>query len=184
MDAFSRRFRYCVARGLLTTAYALPRLLEALEQAARRFDAMIVPLHPRTRAAIARYRGEWRPDPRIVICEPLGHRDLLQLLDAAAMVLTDSGGLQKEAFLLGTPCVTLRDETEWVESVDAGGNRIAGIGTAAVLSAVDELTSCAPPKQVLAERAAACYGCGKAAARIVAALPGAMLPGTDRWGAP
>ncbi|HRO58056.1 MAG TPA: UDP-N-acetylglucosamine 2-epimerase (non-hydrolyzing) [Burkholderiaceae bacterium] len=188
LDRFAvrgRRFALATLhRAASTTTQALPKLLDTLEQAAGRFDAMIVPLHPRTRAAIARHRGHWRPDPRVVTCEPLGHRDLLQLLDAAAMVLTDSGGLQKEAFLLGTPCVTLRGETEWVESVDAGGNRLAGIEAAAVLAAVDGLMSAAPPKQVLADRAAACYGFGKAAARIAAALPGAMLPGADRRGAP
>jgi UDP-GlcNAc3NAcA epimerase len=85
-------------------------------------DHMIVlPLHPRTRQQLA----AWRIDTGdIRICEPLGYLDMHRLLQSAAAVFTDSGGLQKEAYFHRVPCVTLRSETEWVETVAAGWNRL------------------------------------------------------------
>lgn len=96
------------------------RILAWLEDAARdRPVAMAV--HPRTRALIE--RAGWRPD-RIVLLPPLGYLDMTQLASNAAAVFTDSGGLQKEAYFHRVPCVTLRDETEWVETIEAGWNRL------------------------------------------------------------
>ena len=69
-------------------------------------------------------------------CEPLGYLDMIALVARARIVLTDSGGLQKEAFFLGRPCVTLRDETEWVETVSGGGNIIAGTDPQRIRGAV------------------------------------------------
>ena len=65
--------------------------------------------------------------------------EMISLLEAAALVATDSGGLQKEAFFFQTPCVTLRDETEWVELVDAGYNQLAGAESARILQAIEEM---------------------------------------------
>jgi UDP-N-acetylglucosamine 2-epimerase len=155
-------------------AEALPAvlagLLQALDECARDFDALVLPLHPRTRAAIQALDPDWQAPPGWIVCEPLGHADMLALVQDAAVVLTDSGGLQKEAFLLGTPCVTLREETEWTESVLAGGNVVAGLAPGSVVNALHRLLACAPSRSALAALAADCYGQGQAGARIVAAL--------------
>jgi UDP-GlcNAc3NAcA epimerase len=99
---------------------ALAEIVEFLRRHAR--DRLIVfPVHPRTRKRIA----EWRLDlGDILTCEPLGYLDMHRLLRSAVTVFTDSGGLQKEAFFYKVPCVTLRGETEWVETIEAGWNRL------------------------------------------------------------
>lgn len=99
---------------------ALVEILHFLQQRARD-GALILPLHPRTRQQIAR----WRLDVEgLRICDPLGYLDMQRLLQSAQAVYTDSGGLQKEAYFHRVPCVTLRGETEWVETVAAGWNRL------------------------------------------------------------
>ena len=82
---------------------------------------VVLPLHPRTQAAAERYGFDFG---RIRTIEPVGYREMQALLGAADVVLTDSGGLQKEAYFHGVPCVTLREETEWVELVENGWNRL------------------------------------------------------------
>jgi UDP-GlcNAc3NAcA epimerase len=86
-----------------------------------RDHAMVLPLHPRTRQKLAQLRLDLGP---IMACEPLGYLDMHRLLQSAAAVYTDSGGLQKEAYFHRVPCVTLRSETEWVETIAAGWNRL------------------------------------------------------------
>lgn len=82
---------------------------------------VVVPMHPRTRAAFRRAVGDRRS---WMLIDPLGYLDLHAVLAGAELVLTDSGGLQKEAYFHRKPCITLRDETEWVETVEAGWNRL------------------------------------------------------------
>ncbi len=82
---------------------------------------VVLPLHPRTKGALA--RAGLTLDG-ITVTEPLGYLEMTHLVKASAGVLTDSGGLQKEAYFHRVPCITLRDETEWVETVDAGWNRL------------------------------------------------------------
>jgi UDP-GlcNAc3NAcA epimerase len=96
--------------------------------------------------------------------EPVGYLDMVQLERHACAILTDSGGVQKEAYWLGVPCVTLRDETEWVETVAAGWNVLAGADAGRIVAAVRGL---APP----AARPPL-YGDGHAAERVVRALGG------------
>ena len=87
-----------------------------------RLDApVLVPLHPRTRDCL----GDTVLPPNVERREPVSYLAMLTLVQNARRVLTDSGGLQKEAFWLGVPCITLRDETEWVETLDNGWNRLA-----------------------------------------------------------
>ena len=127
---------------------------------------VLLPIHPRTRkileaeAEIAKHVG-----PSITLSEPIGYLELLLAMSRASLVLTDSGGMQKEAFFLGIPCVTMRDETEWIETIDAGANRLAGAGTAKIVSA---------SKDALArgriQPGAGPYGDGHAAEKIVACL--------------
>lgn len=82
---------------------------------------IVLPLHPRTRQKLAEQRLDLAP---LLVCEPLGYLDMHRLLQSAAAVYTDSGGVQKEAYFHRVPCVTLRSETEWVETVEAGWNRL------------------------------------------------------------
>lgn len=87
---------------------------------------VVFPAHPRTVSRLREY-GLWeRATDRLQVIDPLGYLDFVRLLDAAERVATDSGGVQKEAFFLGTRCLTLREETEWVETVDCGWNRLVG----------------------------------------------------------
>ncbi len=96
------------------------RVLDWLENAAR--DQLVVmPTHPRTRKLLEQ-SGDWPAGVRII--EPLGYVDMTWLAHNASAIYTDSGGLQKEAYFHRVPCVTLREETEWVETIDAGWNRL------------------------------------------------------------
>jgi UDP-GlcNAc3NAcA epimerase len=108
--------------------------------------AVVLPLHPRTRQQIERWRLDLGP---ILTCEPLGYLDMHRLLQSALAVYTDSGGLQKEAYFHRVPCVTLRGETEWVETVAAGWNRLW------------KGPDYAPRRDI------ACYGDGHAAERAI-----------------
>jgi UDP-N-acetylglucosamine 2-epimerase len=92
---------------------------------------VLVPLHPRTRA---RLRGVEVPTG-VHLMEPASYLAMLTLVKNARCVLTDSGGLQKEALWLGTPCVTLREETEWVETLEGGWNQIAGADPGRIVAA-------------------------------------------------
>jgi UDP-GlcNAc3NAcA epimerase len=82
---------------------------------------IILPLHPRTKQAAERFDV---PLHGLTVIPPIGYLDMAQLLSGAACVYTDSGGLQKEAYFHRVPCVTLRDETEWEETVTHGWNRL------------------------------------------------------------
>ena len=97
---------------------ALKKVVDYLKA---RPGTVVLPLHPRTKAALARTGLTL---DGITVTEPLGYLEMTHLVKASAGVLTDSGGLQKEAYFHGVPCITLRDETEWVETVEAGWNRL------------------------------------------------------------
>jgi UDP-GlcNAc3NAcA epimerase len=97
----------------------LTAILEGLGRVSRQLPVLL-PLHPRTRAALAKLAGSFPPGLRLL--EPVGYLDMTQLERHAAVIATDSGGVQKEAYFYAVPCVTLRDETEWVELIEAGAN--------------------------------------------------------------
>jgi UDP-N-acetylglucosamine 2-epimerase (non-hydrolysing) len=87
---------------------------------------VVFPVHPRTKKFLEEY-GMWNWLPaNIIAIEPLGYLDMLKLMRHACKILTDSGGIQKEAYILSVPCITLRDNTEWVETVEEGGNVLVG----------------------------------------------------------
>ena len=138
----------------------LERLVAILE--ALPLDA-VLPLHPRTRARLetAGLIDRVRALPGLRVTPPLGYLDTLELTRNARAVLTDSGGLQKEAYLLGTPCVTMRPSTEWVETVECGWNVLVDLDREAALAALER----EPP----AERPDL-YGGGRAGEAIAAAL--------------
>ncbi len=109
----------------------LQRLLRALDSIG---EPVIFPLHPRTRARLAAYdNGTEARNVRLV--DPVGYLDMLALEQHAKVILTDSGGVQKEAFFFEVPCVTLRPETEWLETVSSGWNVLAGSDPDAIVSA-------------------------------------------------
>lgn len=125
---------------------------------------VIWPLHPRTRGVLVREGLFERLNAAVRLVEPLGYLDMVQLEQTAAVIATDSGGVQKEAFFHGVSCVTLRDETEWVELVQGGWNRLAPpVDPAAVVAAVLEERGCRG-QQIRP------YGNGDAAVKIVASL--------------
>jgi UDP-GlcNAc3NAcA epimerase len=141
-----------------------PTRLRALVELVRALPgAVVFPLHPRTRARLqeAGLLEELAQSEGLQLTEPLGYLELAALLCSARAVLTDSGGVQKEAYLAGVPCITLRPSTEWVETVDAGWNTLVDLDVRAVEDALER----DPP----AERPAL-YGDGRAAERCVAAI--------------
>lgn len=127
---------------------------------------VVLPLHPRTAKALPSFREEAAEDfPNLRILEPLGYLDMLTLERTAKCIATDSGGVQKEAFFHRVPCVTLREETEWVELVEAGWNRLCPSGdpmnlVTAVRDAISTVPGEAPPL----------YGDGHSSERIVDSL--------------
>jgi UDP-N-acetylglucosamine 2-epimerase (non-hydrolysing)/UDP-GlcNAc3NAcA epimerase len=122
---------------------------------------VVFPLHPRTRARLEATGLLGALAGHVEILPPLGYLEFTALLRGATAVLTDSGGVQKEAYLAGVPCVTLRDTTEWTETVDAGWNTLVDLDAAAARAALDRR----PP----AERPPL-YGDGRAGERVVDAL--------------
>ncbi len=113
-----------IHRAENTTPADLERLLRAINQAATEHGRIVFPMHPRT-AAVLQAQVAWQPVDNLSVIEPLGYLDMLALIQGANWVLTDSGGLQKEACFVNCPCITLRNETEWVETLD-GANAVAG----------------------------------------------------------
>ena len=111
------------------------RLSNILEAFNRAGETLVWPVHPRTRLKLQEMG--WEPAGHVKLIEPLGYLDMAQLQKHALIILTDSGGIQKEASWLGVPCITLRDETEWVETVKSGWNRLAGTKTEEILKAIN-----------------------------------------------
>ncbi|MCW2962454.1 MAG: wecB [Thermoleophilia bacterium] len=126
-----------VHRAANTEPDALREVLECLRVAAQRLP-LVFPLHPRTEAFAERagLHLELASIEGLTLLPPLGYVDMTALVRGARVALTDSGGLQKEAFVHGVPCITLRDRTEWTETVDAGWNILVGIDAAATDAAL------------------------------------------------
>jgi UDP-N-acetylglucosamine 2-epimerase len=142
-----------------------PRRLAAILATLDADLPVIFPVHPRTGAAMAREGLALPASVRAI--EPVGYLAMVALECHATAIATDSGGVQKEAYLAGVPCLTLRSETEWVETVAAGWNRVIGLEPGALGSALDDVSFMdrARPRPNL-------FGDGQAAGRIVAALEG------------
>jgi UDP-GlcNAc3NAcA epimerase len=137
----------------------LRAIITGLDQVADSLP-LVLPLHPRTRAAIQRERLSIRT---LRFIDPVGYLDMVALESHAAVIATDSGGVQKEAYFHKVPCVTLRDETEWVELVELGWNRLVRAVPGAICDAIHEALG-------TSGTAAAPYGDGNAAGRIVESL--------------
>jgi len=173
--------------GLSPTEYVLatvhragntddPARLDAIVSGLGRVELpVVIPVHPRTRDALEA-AGLWERATRELTClEPVGYLDFLSLLAGAHSVATDSGGVQKEAFYLDTPCVTLREETEWVETVECGYNQLVGADEAAIIDALST--------EVLLPEKPSLYGDGNAAREIVSILEGSHSEAVDQRGA-
>lgn len=131
--------------------------------------AVLMPTHPRTRHAMTTHGIDVKSLDNIRFCEPLGYLEISDLIAHSKLVLTDSGGLQKEALFHGKPCVTLREETEWTETVESGWNMLSGSDPAAILdsASMQMHANHRPPFRELCDQY---YGGGKASERIVSAL--------------
>jgi UDP-GlcNAc3NAcA epimerase len=137
-----------------------PRLSRILQGLSRIAEPVIFPAHPRTMAAIANRRGQTPDNVRLI--QPLGYLDFAALASQARVIVTDSGGLQKEAYWYGVPCVTARPSTEWVDTLELGANVL-------VDDDPDRLVAAVAAARMPAERPQL-YGDGHAAERVAAAL--------------
>jgi UDP-GlcNAc3NAcA epimerase len=150
--------------GNVDTDERLHQLVEILSGLPR---PALFPVHPRTKARLEATGAlaQLGQVPGLTLTEPLGYLDFLKLLREAAAVLTDSGGVQKEAYLARVPCLTMREETEWPETVEHGWNRLVGLDRVRVLAALEEADPPGDHPDL--------YGGGRAGDAIVAAL--------ERW---
>jgi UDP-GlcNAc3NAcA epimerase len=135
----------------------LTRIVEALNTSG---EQVVFPVHPRTRKALD--TAGVSPGSNVLAVEPVSYLEMLALERNARAILTDSGGVQKEALWMAVPCITLRDETEWVETVAAGWNTLTGTDTARILQALQAPHPGAVPPPI--------YGDGHASERIAAIL--------------
>ena len=133
----------------------LQELVAGLNALSRKYT-IVLPLHPRTRIALEKQGLSL--DARLI--QPVGYLDMIALLDGASVVLTDSGGLQKEAYFFNKYCVTMRDQTEWVETVEHGFNVLVGADREKLVAAVDQASGKPFVRNV------ELYGGGRAAERI------------------
>lgn len=124
---------------------------------------VIFPVHPRTRKALKDFRIKIKTD-NLFLINPLSYFDMLILEQNASVILTDSGGVQKEAFFLKVPCITLRDETEWVETIRKGRNHLVGLNQGNILRIIPKLKN----KKIVINSGV--FGFGKASEKIVKIL--------------
>lgn len=143
--------------------HRLATIVEALIATARSLP-VVWPLHPRTRAQLQKAGLLEALTRQVTLIDPLGYLDMVQLEKFAALIATDSGGVQKEAFFYQVPCITLRDETEWVELVQAGWNRLAPPKDAGSVQAAIEAALGSRGQDVQP------YGAGDAARRVATSV--------------
>lgn len=136
----------------------LRRIFEGLARSSRK---VVLPLHPRTRRRLGDHAISLPGN--VLVVDPLGYLDMVMLEKYASLIVTDSGGVQKEAYFHRVPCLTLRDETEWLELVDMGWNRLASPMNEEFLSAFDQ-------EYGPGTEGGAPYGDGQAATRVVDAV--------------
>jgi UDP-GlcNAc3NAcA epimerase len=148
--------RYAVVTVHREANVRQPRLGRIVDGLNRLDEPVVFPAHPRTRAAIASNTVSLAP--HVVITPPLGYLDFAALVSQARIVLTDSGGLQKEAYWYGVPCVTMRPSTEWADTVAVGANTLVDDDPDRIVAAVQNAHMPDPRPDL--------YGNGRAAERI------------------
>ncbi|MBI4092660.1 MAG: UDP-N-acetylglucosamine 2-epimerase (non-hydrolyzing) [Candidatus Kerfeldbacteria bacterium] len=165
-----RRLKLRPKRFLLITLHrasntdSLGNLLAIAAALERIAEPMVFPMHPRMETAL-KVNGlleQLQRIPSLQIVKPVGYLDMIKLMTDARLILTDSGGVQKEAFSLKVPCVTLRHTTEWVETVELGWNRLVGANTKKILQAVKTMRTPRRHRFV--------YGHGQASKRIARSI--------------
>jgi UDP-N-acetylglucosamine 2-epimerase len=158
-------------RPAMTRPEVLLETLSVVSRLSSELLPLVFPMHPRTKAVLSSAGVEVSGDLKVI--EPVGYLDMIQLLGGARMVLTDSGGVQKEAAFLSTPCITLREETEWVETVDIGLNQLVGHDAERLQEAVRAcLDRAGHISQSMSKEMDTQYGRGNAAEIIAADLVG------------
>lgn len=141
----------------------LEEIVAALSNLSEKLN-VVLPLHPRTKKLLFD-TGFSEKLGKVKVVDPLPFLDMIALEQDARLILTDSGGVQKEAFFYGVPCITMRDETEWVETVELGWNRLVGASSVAIDAAVEEYLRNFPGNV-----RGFPYGDGRAAEKIVARI--------------
>ena len=169
----SKKFRLCTVHRAENTddPERLTQIILALTAIASPDCPVILPLHPRTKVCLKNFQlyATIATNPSLRLIEPVDYLDMLMLEKNAATILTDSGGVQKEAYFYRTPCITLRDETEWMETVHAGWNQIAGFQTEKIVACM----ATTPAQSEIND-----FGDGQAATKIVQAIAGQAPPPT------
>jgi UDP-N-acetylglucosamine 2-epimerase len=146
---------------------SLRGILAAMQEVARGGLTVLFPIHPRTRRALERFDlSAMLETDGLIAGDPVSYLDMIALESQARLLLTDSGGVQKEAYFFGVPCVVAREETEWTELVEIGWNRIAGAETGRIVEAVRATLA----EDFSGKSRIEFYGDGHAAKRIAAVL--------------
>jgi UDP-GlcNAc3NAcA epimerase len=151
-------------------AQRLGGILEALGEISNILP-VVFPLHPRTKKLIENYGYSQFLD-QLVVTDPLSFLDMVALEQSAKIILTDSGGVQKEAFFYEIPCVTMRDETEWVETIHCGANILVGSNREKILKAVNHILN----NELIPSFTGSPYGQGSAAKKIMKILASSVPP--------
>ena len=165
LNVQSKKYRLCTVHRAENTdnPERLTQIIHAMVDISTSDCPVVLPLHPRTKAYLKNYNLNTTiaSNPSLRLIEPVDYLDMIMLEKNAAAIFTDSGGMQKEAYFYRTPCITLREETEWTETVQAGWNQIAGFHTEKIVGCLANN----PPKSEIRE-----YGDGNAAEKIVNAV--------------
>lgn len=143
--------------GNVDDAGQLALILEGVATSGKR---VVFPIHPRTRHALAATGA--RPPQNVMMIDPVGYLEMLMLEEGAEAIVTDSGGVQKEAYFAGRPCITLRERTEWTETVEVGWNVLVGANPDRIAKAMREFRPTGDKPEL--------FGDGRAADRVVEAL--------------
>lgn len=141
----------------------LSQIIKAFKEISEQGVKIIFPLHPRTKSWLKKYSlmNVLQNCPNILLTEPLGFLDMVMLERNAQAILTDSGGIQKEAYFHHTPCITLREETEWTETIESGWNQLAGSNAEQIIKCLSTPTE---------HREISEYGNGHTAEKILGLL--------------
>lgn len=164
-----RRTAVLAGNGLARKKYSLAtihraentdsyRNLSSIVDAFAEISDLVLPVHPRTEKYLRKFNLWDQLASHVKILPPVGYLDMIALEQNARMILTDSGGVQKEAYILNVPCVTLRENTEWVETVSDGWNVLVGSDREKIVRSSREFSPCVAPRNV--------FGDGNARARI------------------